>query len=110
MMHLQADYQYRSEENTNFDSSATSYNATTGVLTRTGPNDLFATIPASNNINASASYDFGRYEVGMYATNLINGVRVVNIARPTYYGNYVAGDIDTIARPLTVGLRLKAKF
>ena len=39
MMHLQANYQYRSEENTNFDPSATSYNATTGMLTRTGPND-----------------------------------------------------------------------
>ena len=110
MMHLQASYQYRSEENTTFDSSATSYNATTGVLTRTGPNDLFATIPASNNVNLSAAYDFGRYEVGIYGTNLINGVRVTNIERPTYYGNYVAGNIDTIARPLTIGVRLKAKF
>ena len=63
MMHLSANYQYRSEENTNFDPSATSYNATTGVLTKTGPNALFATIPSSNDVNMSASYDFGRYEV-----------------------------------------------
>jgi iron complex outermembrane receptor protein len=110
MLHLQANYQYRGEENTTFDPSATSYDAATRILSKTGPNKLFATIPTSNDVNLSASYDFGRYELGLYGTNLINGVRVVNIARPTYYGNYVAGNIDTIARPATIGVRMKAKF
>jgi outer membrane receptor protein involved in Fe transport len=110
MMHLQASYQYRCDEHTTFDRSATSYDSTTGVLSKTGPSAGFATIPESHNVNASAAYDFGRYEVGVYGTNLINGVRITNIARPTYYANYVAGDIDTIARPLTIGVRLKAKF
>jgi outer membrane receptor protein involved in Fe transport len=112
MMHLQASYQFRSEQNTTFDPYQTSYNSATGVLSKTGPSEGFAIIPPSHDVDASAAYDFGRYEVGIYGTNLINGVRVTNIgkASATYYANYVAGNIDTIARPLTVGLRLKAKF
>jgi len=110
MMHLQASYQFRSEQNTTFDPYQTSYNVTTGVLSKTGASQGFAIIPPSHDVDASAAYDFGRYEVGIYGTNLINGVRVTNIGRPTYFANYVAGNVDTIARPLTVGLRLKAKF
>jgi hypothetical protein len=108
MMHLQASYQFRSEQNTTFDPFATIYSG--GVLSKNGPNSGFAIIPPSHDVDASAAYDFGRYEVGIYGTNLINGVRVTNIGRPTYFANYVAGNIDTIARPLTVGLRVKAKF
>jgi hypothetical protein len=107
---LQASYQFRSEQNTTFDPYQTSYNATTGVLSKTGASQGFAIIPPSHDVDASAAYDFGRYEIGIYGTNLINGVRVTNIARPTYFANYVAGNVDTIARPLTVGMRLKAKF
>ncbi len=110
MMHLQASYQFRSEQNTTFDPYQTSYNATTGVLSKTGASQGFSIIPPSHNVNASAAYSFGRYEIGIYGTNLINGLRVTNIGRPTYFANYVAGNIDTIARPLTVGMRLKAKF
>jgi outer membrane receptor protein involved in Fe transport len=110
VMHLQASYQFRSEQDTTFDPYSTSYSATTGVLSKTGQSQTFAIIPPSNDINASASYTFGRYELGVYGTNLSNGLKVTNIARPTYYGNYVAGNIDTIARPLTVGVRLKVKF
>jgi outer membrane receptor protein involved in Fe transport len=110
MMHLQASYQFRSEQNTTFDPYQTSYNATTGVLSKTGASQGFSIIPPSHNVNASAAYAFGRYEIGIYGTNLINGLRVTNIGRPTYFANYVAGNIDTIARPLTVGMRLKAKF
>ena len=110
VMHLQASYQFRSEQNTTFDPYSTSYSAKTGVLTKTGNSQTFAIIPASNDVNASAAYTFGRYEVGVYGTNLTNGLKVTNIGRPTYYANYVAGNIDTIARPLTVGVRLKAKF
>jgi outer membrane receptor protein involved in Fe transport len=110
MMHLQASYQYRSEENTTFDPYSTSYNATTNSLSKTGANDTFAIIPPSHNVNASAAYDFGRYEVGIYGTNLINGLRITNIAKATYYGNYEAGNLDTVARPLTIGARVKVKF
>ncbi len=109
-LHLQASYQFRSEENTTFDPYSTSYNAATNTLTKTGNSQTFAIIPASHDVNASAAYTFGRYEIGVYGTNLTNGLKVINIGRPTYYANYVAGDIETIARPLTVGVRVKTKF
>jgi outer membrane receptor protein involved in Fe transport len=110
MMHLQASYQFRSEQDTTFDPYSTSYSATTGVLSKTGPNGGFAIIPPSNDVNASAAYDFGRYEIGIYGTNITNGLKVTNIVRPSYYQPFVAGNYETVARPLTVGLRLKAKF
>jgi len=107
-MHLQVSYEFRSEENTTFDPYKTLYS--NGVLSRNGASPTFAIIPPSHDVNASAAYSFGRYEVGIYGTNLINGVRVTNIARPTYYANYEPGYGETVARPLTVGLRVKAKF
>jgi outer membrane receptor protein involved in Fe transport len=110
MIHLAASYQFKSEQNTTFDPYSTSYNSTTGVLSKTGTNTGFAIIPPSHNVNASASYAWDRYEVGIYGTNLINGLRVTNIAKPTYFANYEAGYAETIARPLTIGVRLKTKF
>ncbi len=107
-IHLQASYQFRSEQNTTFDPSSTIYSG--GVLSKSGPNSAFAIIPPSNDVNASAAYDFGRYEIGIYGTNLTNGLKVTNIVRPSYYQPFVDGNYDTVARPLTVGVRLKAKF
>ncbi len=107
-LHLQAGYQFRSEENTTFDPYSTTI--VNGVLTRNGASKTFAIIPLSHDVNASAAYDFGQYEIGVFGTNLINGVRATNIAKPTYYGNYVAGYYETMARPLTIGVRIKAKF
>jgi hypothetical protein len=37
-------------------------------------------------------------------------VVVTDIARATYYKIYQAGDRETVARPRTVGARLKVKF
>jgi outer membrane receptor protein involved in Fe transport len=110
LLHLEASYQFRSEENTTFDPYSTSYNAATNTLTKTGASQTFAIIPASNDVNASVAYTFGKYEIGVYGTNLTNGLKVINIARPTYYGNYVAGNLETVARPLTIGVRIKTKF
>jgi len=108
MLHLLASYQFRGEEDTTFDPSATAVN--NGVLVKTGSSETFAIIPPTNNVSASVAYTFGRYEVGLYGNNLIDGVKVTDIARATYYANYQAGNVDTVARPRTVGLRLKAKF
>jgi outer membrane receptor protein involved in Fe transport len=112
VMHLQASYQFRSEENTTFDPYSTSYNSATGVLSKTGTSEGFAIIPPSHDVNASAAYDFGRYEIGIYGTNLTNGLKVINIGKSsaTYYAPYIAGNLETIARPLTVGVRMKVKF
>jgi iron complex outermembrane receptor protein len=108
VMHLQAGYQYRGEEHTTFDSSTTTI--VNGVLTKAGPSGTYATIPAQNDVSASLNYDFGRYEVGVFGTNLIDGVKVTDINRATYYAAYQAGDAETLARPRTVGVRVKAKF
>jgi iron complex outermembrane receptor protein len=107
-LHLQASYQYRGEEQTTFDSSATTI--TGGVLTRTGPSGSFALIPASNNVSASAAYDLGPYEFGIFGNNLTNGAKVTDIGRASYYKIYQAGDRNTLARPRTIGVRVKMKF
>lgn len=107
-LHLQASYQYRGQENTTFDRYKTTLS--NGVLAPDGLSATFATIPSSNNVSTSAAYDFGRYEVGVFGNNLIDGVKVTNISRATYYAPYQAGDADTVARPRTVGVRFKAKF
>jgi len=108
MLHGQLGYHYRGEEHTTFDPSSTTI--VNGQLTKNGPNPGYAVIPASNDVSASLAYDFGRYEIGIYGTNLIDGVKVTDIFRATYFAVYQAGDADTVARPRTVGVRMKAKF
>ena len=67
-------------------------------------------IPAQNNVGASVAYDFGRYEIGLFGTNLTDGVKVTDITRATYYAAYQAGNFQSVARPRTIGVRLKATF
>jgi iron complex outermembrane receptor protein len=107
-LHLQLSYQYRGVEHTTFNSFSTTL--VNGVLTKNGPSASYAVIPAQNNVGASVAYDFGRYEMGIYATNLIDGVKVTDITRATYYAAYQAGNFQTVARPRTVGFRFKAAF
>ncbi len=104
----QVSYQYRGEEHTTFDPSSTAL--VSGVLTKTGPSSSFAIIPAQNNVGASIAFDVGRYEFGVYGTNLIDGVKVTDITRATYYAIYQAGDFQASARPRTVGVRAKVTF
>jgi outer membrane receptor protein involved in Fe transport len=107
-LHVQAGYQFRGDEQTTFNPLSTTLQ--NGVLVATGPNPVFAVIPAQNNVSAAAAYDFGRYEVGVFGNNLADGVKITDVGRATYYALYQAGDRDTVARPRTVGLRLKVKF
>jgi hypothetical protein len=95
-------------EHTTFDPFSTKI--VNGVLTKNGPSATYAVIPEQNNVTASVAYDIGRYEVGIYGTNLIDGVKVTDITRATYYAPYQAGNFETLARPRTIGLRFKAKF
>jgi outer membrane receptor protein involved in Fe transport len=108
MLHLQAGYQFRAEEDTTFDPYSTAL--TNGVLTRTGPNPSFAIIPPTHNVSLSLAYDVGAYEIGVYGNHLIDGVKVTDINRATYYANYQPGNAETVARPRTIGVRLKARF
>ncbi len=107
-LHLQFGYQHQSNQHTTFNNFSTALVG--GVLTKTGANSNYAVIPAQNNISASAAYNFGRFEVGVFGNNLTNGVGIVNVARATYYKIYQAGDRITYARPRTVGVRAKVTF
>ena len=107
-LHAQASYSYRGDEQTTFNSQATTI--TNGVLVATGPSSTFAVIPATNDVDASVAYDFGPYEIGIFGKNLTDGVKVTNIGRATYYQIYQAGSRVTYARPRTVGGRLSVKF
>lgn len=107
-LHAQVSYQFRGDEQTAFNPLATTI--VNGKLVATGPNPVFAVIPTQNNVSASIAYDIGRYEIGVFGANLTNGVGVTDIGRATYYAVYQAGDRDTVARPRTIGARLKVKF
>ena len=107
-LHLQLGYQYQSSQNTTFNNFSTTL--TGGKLTATGPSQTFAVIPESHNLSASATYNIGQFEFGVYGNNLADGVTVTNIARATYYQVYQAGSRNTLARPRTIGLRAKVKF
>ncbi len=107
-LHLQANYQYQSDQNTTFNRYATTING--GVLTRNGLSSTFATIPETHNVSVSAAYDIGAFEFGVFGNNLANGVKVTDIARATYYQIYQAGSRVTYARPRTLGGRVKVRF
>jgi iron complex outermembrane receptor protein len=109
-LHAQVSWQHRGSQHTTFNPLATSYDATTGTLTSTGPSQTFAVIPASDNVDAAVSYAIGRYEIGIFGKNLADGVKVTDTGRATYYKIYQAGDRETVARPRTIGGRIKVKF
>ncbi len=109
MLHAQANYQFRGDEQTTFNPLATTVTAG-GGLVATGSNPLFAVIPSSVNVSASVAYDIGAYEFGIFGTNLTNGVKVTDIGPATYYAVYQAGADVTYARPRTIGARIRVKF
>lgn len=107
-LHFQAGYQFQSSQNTTFNNFTTAL--TNGKLVATGPNANYAVIPETHNVSASLTYDIGKFEVGVYGNNLVNGVGVTNITRATYYKAYQPGDRITVARPRTIGIRAKVKL
>ncbi len=107
-LHFQATYQYQSQQQTTFNSQATKL--VNGVLTPNGPNANYAVLPETHNVSASLAYDIGRFELGIFGNNLVNGVGITNIARATYYQVYQAGDRVAYARPRTVGVRARMRF
>ncbi len=115
VLHLQAGYQYRGDEQNTFNPVSTYYaNGKLNLLLdgagKSVANPSFAVIPASNNVNASVAYNIGRYELGVFGNNLTNGVKVTDITKATYYAIYQAGDFVTYARPRTIGARVKVTF
>ena len=107
-LHAQASYQFRDEQQTSFSQFSTTIGG--GVLTKTGPRASYAEIPEFKNVGASAAYEFGNYEIGIFGNNRTNGAKETDIGRATYCKVYQAGDRVTYARPRTIGIRLKMKF
>jgi iron complex outermembrane receptor protein len=89
---IAASYAYKGSAYTNFAAAQGAYSA----------------IPSSNTLNASVSYSTRGYEVGLFGTNLTNGNKVSDVST-----NSIAiqpGDTLFMARPRTVGVRLKSRF
>jgi outer membrane receptor protein involved in Fe transport len=107
-LHLMGAFNYRGKVRTTFSEYATVI--TNGVLTPNGPNARFAEVPSAKDLSASITYDWGRYEFGLFGTNLLNEVEVTDVSRATYYKIYQAGDRVSLARPRTIGARVKANF
>lgn len=85
-------YSYRSDAFTNFAASQGSY----------------AEIPSSTMLNATVYFKTGKYELGLFGTNLNNGTKIEDVTT-----NSIAiepGNTTYLARPRTIGLRLKASF
>ncbi|USX18843.1 TonB-dependent receptor [Oxalobacteraceae bacterium OTU3REALA1] len=72
----------------------------------TGSN--YAEIPSSSMLNAALSYKSGKYEFGLFGTNLNNGTKIVDVTRDP--NGLQPGDTIFMARPRTVGVRVKARF
>jgi outer membrane receptor protein involved in Fe transport len=59
-------------------------------------------------LNAALSYKSGKYEFGLFGTNLNNRTKVVDVTRDP--NGLQPGDTIYMARPRTVGVRVKARF
>ena len=89
---IAASYAYRGDAYTNFAPEQGGY----------------ARIPSSNSVNATVTYKTGAYEVGLFGTNLTNGAKVSDVVPNTIA--IQPGNLVYMARPRTVGLRVKARF
>ncbi|HEX7984237.1 MAG TPA: TonB-dependent receptor [Duganella sp.] len=89
---IAASYAYRGDAYTNFAPEQGGY----------------ARIPSSNTVNATVTYKTGAYEVGLFGTNLTNGAKVSDVVPNTIA--IQPGNLVYMARPRTVGLRVKARF
>jgi outer membrane receptor protein involved in Fe transport len=90
---LAADYNYRGEVGTEFDTASS----------------LYRTIPATRVLNAAATWVIALTEWSLYAQNLTNG-RIVSAISPNGYAPFQPGDALYLGRPRTIGLRAKVSF
>ena len=112
VLRLQGNYQYRSDQYTTFDANTYVYDANNNpTATNVGKNTGYIRIPRAVDLTASATYEIGQYEIGLFGNNLTNGTKEVGRAnKPAYIGTFQNGNDVTYARPRTVGVRVKVKF
>lgn len=90
---LGVNYTYRSTQNTTFNPDDTN----------------FRQIPSSNVVNLQATYSHDNMEIGVFANNLTNGDKIINV-QAAVPGSAAPGDTIFYARPRTIGLRLRVDF
>ncbi len=90
---LAADYNYRSEIGTEFDTASS----------------LYRSIPATRVLNASATWVMANMEWSLFGQNLTNG-RIVSAISPNGYAPFQPGDVLYLGRPRTIGLRSRLSF
>jgi iron complex outermembrane recepter protein len=68
-------------------------------------------LPSSTQMNLGATYHVGRYEFGVYGTNITDGTKIVSYSYtlPSTVG-FQPGDQVIYARPRTFGVRAAASF
>jgi outer membrane receptor for monomeric catechols len=88
-----ADYNYRSQMGTEFDSASS----------------LYRSIPATRVLNAATSWVVKNMEWSLHGQNLTNE-RIVSAISPDVYRPFQPGDALYLGRPRTIGLRAKVSF
>jgi len=90
ILSLQADYDYRSAEGTEFDAGST----------------LFRKIPATRVANVAGTWTAGTTAMTLYVRNLTN-TQIITGINPNGYLRFQPGDTVYLGRPRSVGLRLQ---
>ncbi len=88
-----ADYNYRSEVGTEFDTASS----------------LYRSIPATRVLNAATTWVIANLQWSLYGQNLTNE-RIVSAISPDVYTPFQPGDVVYLGRPRTIGLRAKLSF
>ncbi|KPF73483.1 hypothetical protein IP88_09145 [alpha proteobacterium AAP81b] len=104
VVHFTANWQYRAPYGNLYNQNGDPTSGTSNAFN-------YRRIAPQDTLNLGLAYSFGRWEAGVFGTNLTNGTKITNvIPRAAYVGNWQAGDYLTYARPRTIGVRVKAGF
>ncbi len=90
---LAADYNYRSEVGTEFDTASS----------------LYRSIRATRVLNSASTWVIANMEWTLYGQNLTNA-RIVSAISPNGYPPFQPGDVLYLGRPRTIGLRARVSF
>jgi outer membrane receptor protein involved in Fe transport len=91
-------------------SFAANFSYRSGAATTFNPTDFdYRTLPDVRDLDAAITYKKSRYQVGVFGSNLTNGLKIINDGAAVP-GSLQPGDTLFYARPRTVGVRIAAQF
>jgi len=91
-------------------SFAVNFSYRSGAATTFNPTDYnYRTLPDVRDLSLAITYKKPRYQVGLFGSNLTNGLKVIN-DQAVVPGSLQPGDTLFYARPRTVGVRITAQF